>query len=65
MGLRFRRDRYVIEDDKPLGIGRFFCATEICIPKMGLTTDERDSIFRTIGLSGVMGEYNYKEELPC
>ena len=23
MGLRFRRDRYVIEDDKLLGIGRF------------------------------------------
>ena len=23
MGLRFRRDRYVIEDDKPLVIGRF------------------------------------------
>ena len=51
----FRRDRYVIEDDKPLVIGRLFCATEICIPKMGLTTDERDSIFRTIELSDIMG----------
>ena len=55
MGLRFRRDRYVIEDDKPLVIGRLFCATEICIPKMGLTTDEGDSIFRTIELSDIMG----------
>ena len=24
MGLRFRSDRYVIEDDKPLVIGRLF-----------------------------------------
>ena len=65
MGLRFRRDRYVIEDDKPLVIGRLFCATEICIPKMGLTTDERDSIFGTIELLRLWGEYNHKEELPC
>ena len=55
MGLRFRRDRYVIEDDKPLVIGRLFCAAEICIPKTGLTTDEGDSIFRTIELSDIMG----------
>ena len=26
MGLRFRRDRYVIEEDKPLVIGRLFAA---------------------------------------
>ena len=38
MGSRFRRDLCVIEDDKPLVIGRLFCATEICIPKTGLTT---------------------------
>ena len=50
MGVRFRRDRYVIEDDKPLVIGRLFCATEICIPKTGLTIDEKGSIFGIIVL---------------
>ena len=31
MGLRFRSDRYVIEEDKPLVIGRLFiCPYESC-----------------------------------
>ena len=38
---------------------------DCCISKIILTGDEGNSIFGTIELSVGMGEYNYKEELPC
>ena len=33
MGVRFRCDRYVIEEDKPLVIGRLFCVAEFVFLK--------------------------------